>query len=77
MRFITAVDENGAFRPTEPVALSEGTTVLVQTPEEPINVRDLVPPGIEEEQVQIYECLARSYETGDAQAAAHHDEHQP
>lgn len=54
-----------------------GATVLMQTSAESINVRELAPPDTEENQIRIYECLARSYETGDAEAAARHDERQP
>lgn len=77
MRFITAVYEHGVFRPVVPVELPEGTTVLVQTSSESINVRELAPPDTAENQIRIYECLARSYETGDAEASARHDERQP
>ncbi|MGH7139110.1 MAG: antitoxin family protein [Pirellulales bacterium] len=77
MKFITAVYEQGVFRPTAPVDLPEGTTVVVQPATESLNVRDLAPPGTADEQLRIYECLARSYETGDPNAAARHDEHQP
>jgi predicted DNA-binding antitoxin AbrB/MazE fold protein len=77
MKFITAVYEHGIFRPTAPVDLPEGTTVLVQTALESLNVRALAPPGTGEDQIRIYECLAQSYETGDPGAAARHNEHQP
>ena len=65
------------FWPLGPVDLPEGTTVQVQTPAEVLNVRALVPPGTDENLIRIYECLARSYETGDPAAAARHNEHQP
>lgn len=77
MKFITAIYEHGVFRPIVPVALPEGTTVLVQAAAECMNVRELAPPGTSEDQLQIYECLAQSYETGDTGAAARHNEHQP
>jgi predicted DNA-binding antitoxin AbrB/MazE fold protein len=77
MNYITAVYEDGVFRPTVPVELPEGTAALVQIATESLNIRALAPPGTEAAQIRIYECLAQSYETGDAQAAARHNEHQP
>lgn len=77
MKFITAVYEHGIFRPTCPVELPEGTAVLVQAPTDSLNVRELVPSDTDEDQIRIYECLAHSYETGDVQAAARHNERQP
>ena len=77
MATITAIYENGVFRPLGPVDLPEGTTVQVQTPAKVVNVRALVPPGTDEALIRVYECLARSYDTGDPDAAARHDEHQP
>jgi predicted DNA-binding antitoxin AbrB/MazE fold protein len=74
---IRAVFENGVFRPMEPVQLVEGTEVQVQAPDEVVNVRALVPPGTDEGLIRIYECLAQSYDTGDPEAAARHNEHQP
>jgi predicted DNA-binding antitoxin AbrB/MazE fold protein len=77
MATITAVYENGAFRPLGPVDLPEGTKVHVVAPDEVIDVRSLVPPGTDEGLIRIYECLARSYDTGDPDAASRHNEHQP
>lgn len=77
MTTITAIYENGVFRPTGPVDLPEGTPVLVQTPAEVVNVRALVTPGTDEALIRVYECLGTSYETGDPRAAERHDEHQP
>lgn len=74
---IRAIYENGVFRPLEPVKLPEGTIVEVQAPEEVVDVRALVPPGTDEGLIRIYECLARSYDTGDPELAARHNEHQP
>jgi predicted DNA-binding antitoxin AbrB/MazE fold protein len=74
---IQAVFENGVFRPMGRVALAEGTIVEVQTPDEVVDVRALAPPGTDEGLIRIYECLAQSYDTGDPEAAAHHNEHQP
>jgi predicted DNA-binding antitoxin AbrB/MazE fold protein len=77
MATITAIYENGVFRPLDPVDLPEGTSVQVQAPDEVLNVRALVPPGTDEDLIRIYECLAPSYDTGDPEAAARHNEHQP
>lgn len=77
MPMLTAIYENGVFRPLERVDLPEGTEVQVQTPASVLNVRDLVPPGTDESLIRVYECLSRSYDTGDPLAAARHDERQP
>lgn len=77
MATITAIFENGVFRPTGPVNLPEGTAVQIQAPDEVLDVRALVPPGTDEGLIRIYECLAQSYDTGDPEAAARHNEHQP
>ncbi|HQU43507.1 MAG: hypothetical protein B7Z73_08275 [Planctomycetia bacterium 21-64-5] len=77
MKLIPAIYEHGVFRPIEPVDLPEGTTVQVQAAPTSLNVRHMVPPGTAEDQIRIYECLAQSYDTGDPQAAARHNEHQP
>lgn len=78
MNFIPAVYEHGVFRPTAPVDLPEGTAALVQVPvEDSLNIRSIVPPDTEEDQIRIYECLARNYETGESHAAERHNEHQP
>jgi predicted DNA-binding antitoxin AbrB/MazE fold protein len=69
MATITAVYENGMFRPTGPVDLPEGATVHV------------VPAPLRTEQDEarrrVFEILSQSYDTGDPEAAARHDEHQP
>jgi predicted DNA-binding antitoxin AbrB/MazE fold protein len=74
---IRAIYENGVFRPMEPIKLPEGTVVQVQAPEEVVDVRALVPPGTDEGLIRIYECLAQRFDTGDPEAAARHNEHQP
>jgi predicted DNA-binding antitoxin AbrB/MazE fold protein len=74
---IRAVFEKGVFRPAEPVKLPEGTMVEVQAPDETVDVRALVPPGTDEGLIQVYECLAQSFDTGEPEAAARHNEHQP
>lgn len=77
MPTIPAIYENGVFRPLGRVDLPEGTPVQVEAPAEVIDVRALAPPGTDESLLRVYECLARSYETGDPEAAARHNEHQP
>jgi predicted DNA-binding antitoxin AbrB/MazE fold protein len=74
---IQAVFENGVSRPIVRLELAEGTVVEVQAPDKVVDVRALVPPGTDEGLIQIYECLAKSYNTGDPEAAARHNEHQP
>lgn len=74
---IQAVFENGVFRPIGRVELAEGTIVEVQTPDEAVDVRALAPPGSDEGLLGIYECLAQSYDAGDSEVAARHNEHQP
>ena len=69
MATITAVYENGMFRPTGPVDLAEGTTVHVT----PAPTR----PEQADARRRVFEILSYSYDTGDREAAARHDEHQP
>jgi predicted DNA-binding antitoxin AbrB/MazE fold protein len=69
MKTISAIYENGVFRPTEPVDLPNGCRVQVVpqptlTPQEAARQR-------------VFENLSTSFETGDPEAAARHDEHQP
>lgn len=44
MRTITAVYENGLFRPTEKIELPEGTTVRLELEGTAPAIRDMVPP---------------------------------
>jgi predicted DNA-binding antitoxin AbrB/MazE fold protein len=76
MKTIHAIYENGAFRPTGPVDLPEGSEVTI----EPVRLQPT--PGALEEPGDdgldtIYEILSRSYATGETDLAARHDEHQP
>jgi predicted DNA-binding antitoxin AbrB/MazE fold protein len=71
MPTITAIYENGVFRPTSPVNLPEGSTVRVE-PVEPART-----PEYEAHLDRLYAILDQSYETGDPEAAARHNEHQP
>lgn len=74
---IHAVFEKGVFRPTEPVTLPEGTPVLIETPDEAVNVRALAPSGTDEGLLQIYEILGRRHNSGRHDTAERHNEHQP
>lgn len=72
MATITAIYENGVFRPLSPVDLPEGSTVRI----EPV----AAPPRTPEEEAhleRIYEILSRRHRGGDSQVAARHNEHQP
>jgi len=82
MSTITAIYENGVFRPTVPVDLPEGTAVLIEPVPPPsadvsIDVRALVPPGTDEGLIRIYEILARRFDSGHHDTAERHNEHQP
>ncbi|APW58655.1 antitoxin family protein [Paludisphaera borealis] len=76
MKTIHAIYENGVFRPTTPVDLAEGSEVTIEA-------KSVVPassgPGEsdEENMAAVYEILSHSYETGETDLAARHDEHQP
>jgi predicted DNA-binding antitoxin AbrB/MazE fold protein len=69
MKTITAVYENGVFRPIEPVDLPEGATVRI--------VPEVGGAPQEEARRRVFEILSTSCETGDREAAARHNEHQP
>ena len=68
MAVIHAVYENGVFRPTEPVNLPESSKV---------ELRLINPPSEEERLDAIYTLLEARFESGEADIAARHDEHQP
>ena len=70
MKAILAIYENGVFRPTEPVELPEGTTVLVKP-------RDALPEAQQSARRRVFDILSRSYDGGDPLAAEQHNEHQP
>ena len=70
MAVIHAVYENGVFRPTEPVDLPESSEVEVEL--------RLVTPSSEAKGLDaIYTLLEARFESGEADVAARHDEHQP
>jgi predicted DNA-binding antitoxin AbrB/MazE fold protein len=65
-----AVYENGVFRPTEPVDLPESSEVEVE-------LRLVASPSEEQRLDAIYTLLNARFESGEADLAARHDEHQP
>ncbi|HEV3417769.1 MAG TPA: antitoxin family protein [Pirellulales bacterium] len=70
MKTIHAIYQNGVFRPTEPVALPEGTAVVVAA-------SDLGATPVEAARQRVYENLSRSYFGGEPDESERHDEHQP
>jgi predicted DNA-binding antitoxin AbrB/MazE fold protein len=71
---IHAIFENGVFRPMEPVALAERTSVEidVRTPDE-----TQAPLPMPEGLAQVYSILGERYNSGVADTATRHNEHQP
>lgn len=66
-----AIYEDGVFKPIRSVALPEHTRVVVRTSTEPTaNDREAA-------KKRMFESLTRSYETGQSDLAARHNEHQP
>jgi predicted DNA-binding antitoxin AbrB/MazE fold protein len=78
MGTITAVFENGVFRPTVPVDLPEGTTVLVH-PDTPSHAESDPAPTPDQiaARKRVYEILSRRYKSGHHDTAERHNEHQP
>jgi predicted DNA-binding antitoxin AbrB/MazE fold protein len=70
MRTIHAIYEHGVFRPTEPVELPEGTPVLVDASDAPLD-------AVQAARQRVYENLSRSYDGGDPDESERHNEHQP
>lgn len=72
---IRAKWEKGVFRPIEPVSLPEATevdVVVAQAPQEEIET-----PKQKRDREEILEILSRSYDSGQTDTAARHNEHQP
>lgn len=67
-----AVFKNGRFEPIEPIVLPEGTEVTFELPADSKDV-----DRIEAAQKRVFESLGRSYDTGQTDLAARHNEHQP
>jgi len=70
MPVIHAIYENGVFRPKEPVNLPESSEVEVE-------LRRVTPSSGERQLDAIYTLLSARFESGEADVAARHDEHQP
>jgi len=71
MKTIHAIFEQGIFRPLEAVELAERTEVEFEP--KVVGVKKPKPGAMK----AIYEIMSRSYETGEHDIAARHDEHQP
>jgi len=74
MATITAVFENGIFRPLDPVHLPEHTRVEFEP-----RVQAEIPssPAMPEDVARVYEVLSRRYQSGHHDTAERHNEHQP
>jgi predicted DNA-binding antitoxin AbrB/MazE fold protein len=78
MATITAIYENGGFRPLGPVDLPEGSTVRIEPVAAPAAAP--TPTRTTEEEAhldRIYDILSHRHRGGDSQVAARHNEHQP
>ena len=71
---VHAIFEKGVFRPVEPVALPEHTSVEleVRTPDEQRTELPM-PEGL----AKVYSILGERYDSGHVDTAARHNEHQP
>ncbi len=70
MKTIRAIFEHGVFRPTEPVDLPDHCTVEFE-------VRAVAGPEERPSLDDVYDILGNRFDTGEADIAARHDEHQP
>jgi len=68
---IEAVYEGGVFRPVGPVALPEQTRVVIR----PVVVDESKDPQAAKQ--AMFASLGRSYDTGQADLAERHNDHQP
>ena len=69
---IQAVYEDGVFRPIGPVDLPDQTAVEFEP-----RVKAAPPsPGMTEGLARVYDILGERYDSGHADTAARHDEHQ-
>ncbi len=71
---IHAIFEKGVFRPVEPIALPEHTSVEleVRVPDEQRSESPM-PEGL----AKVYSILGERYDSGHTDTAARHNEHQP
>jgi len=76
MKAIQAIFRDGAFWPVEPVELPEASHVELEPRllQEPPTKE---PPAKESSLDDVYEVLARRSQTGEADIAEKHNEHQP
>lgn len=75
---ITAIYENGVFRPLGPVDLPEGITVRIEPVTAPSTPPSISRTAEEEAHLdRIYDILSRRHHGGDPQVAERHNEHQP
>lgn len=71
---IHAIYEKGVFRPVEPVDLPERCEVEVEVRA----IRGAAqPPAMSEGLAKIYAILGQRFDSGHADTAARHNEHQP
>jgi predicted DNA-binding antitoxin AbrB/MazE fold protein len=79
-KLIHAIYENGVFRPVEPVDLPEHTAVEIELRMHSDMSNGSQPPtrpAMSEGLARVYAVLGERYESGHADTAARHDEHQP
>lgn len=69
---LRAIFRNGHFDPIDPVVLPEGSEVIITMVEQVA-----ASAHVEAAQQRVYESLLRSYDTGQSDTAARHNEHQP
>jgi predicted DNA-binding antitoxin AbrB/MazE fold protein len=69
MKTVRAVFEDGVFRPISPVALPEKSMVEFEPRVVEFRQTDTM--------LEAFEILSHSYDTGQSDLAAQHDEHQP
>ena len=75
MPTITAIYENGVFRPTAPVTLPTGTLVQIELPSDELA---FCPPSrMSPELAAVYEVLSRRHNSGHHDTAERHNEHRP
>ena len=76
---VQAIFENGVFRPVEPIALPERTSVEldVHTKGEPQPESPMSDGPMSEGMAKIYSILGERYDSGRSDTAARHNEHQP
>ena len=69
MKTVQAVYEDGVFRPIGPVTLPEKTRVEFEP--------RVLEPRQSEAMLEVFEILSHSFDSGEHNLAARHNEHQP